>query len=98
MNNELDLNQFLAKATELLNQILDDDIGFVLTRGTNLISEIGDKSVDLSSIDYVDFLVAIENEYNIVYDFDAKIETVGDMYHYIMKYRDKHKDDKNEEL
>ena len=40
----------------------------------------------ISSLEYADFIVFLEMEYNIIFDFDAKIEKVK----YIIDYIEQH--------
>lgn len=61
-------------------------MNFPLTFDTSLVSGVGMNTLNLSSIDYVDFLVCVETAYNIIYDFDIALYTIGDIYNYIVVY------------
>ena len=86
----MSFDEFSIIVTDIINQILDDDIGFIVKRGSNLITGFGENSIALSSIDYVDLLVNLENRFDIYFDFDVKIETVGDIYEYITRFEETH--------
>ena len=42
----------------------------------------------LSSIDFVEFMVYIEEKYNIIYDFDVTLDTVEQIIQYIIEHYD----------
>lgn len=88
MNTVLNTEKFIQKMKELLARaILVDELNMPINLETNLVNGVGENCLPLSSIDYVDFLVMVETEYDIVYDFDTTIYTIGDLYHYICNYR-----------
>lgn len=94
---DIELPDFLEKIKGLLLSVLNiDDLGFELAMDTKLISGLGTNNLALSSIDYVDFLVCIENEYNIVFDFNVRIYTVRDIYDYIIAYKTQERSEMNE--
>lgn len=88
MNTILNTDEFLQKMKELLARAISvDELNMSIDLETNLVNGVGKNCLPLSSIDYVDFLVMVETEYDIVYDFDTTIYTIGDLYHYICNYR-----------
>ncbi len=88
MDHQMELVTFLENIGTILAKVLcvaQEDI--CVTLETKLVNGVGEGDIDLASIDYVDFLMCIEEEYNIVYDFDTKIQTIGDVYEYIQNFR-----------
>lgn len=84
---KITVHEFLKTVESILQSVLEvDKIAVPITMETELVGNVGKDSLSLSSIDYVDFLVCIENEYDIVYDFDTRIYTLRDMYDYVMMY------------
>jgi acyl carrier protein len=57
-----------------------------ISEKTRLISNGEMSDTELSSIDYIEFLVEVEKEFDIVYDFDKVFYTVGDLLKYISDY------------
>lgn len=91
MKDYLELETFLDSMKSILMKVLMmEDLGIPVTRKTDLISGVGVNDLALSSIDYVAFMVEVEIEYNIIYDFDVRIHTIGDVYDYIVAYRKAH--------
>lgn len=77
----------LEKIQKILFKVLEkEDIGNDITEQTKLISSDVNDDIALSSIDYVEFLIDVEKEFNIVYDFDVVFETIGDLVEYIDNY------------
>ena len=86
----LDVSSFLENITQILRKVLYNDIiSIPITLDTELVNGVGSNNLDMSSIDYVDFLAIVEKEYDFVYDFDSQIYTVGDIYNYIISYKKK---------
>lgn len=52
-----------------------------------MVHGVGVNGIDLSSIDYVRLLVDVEEEYDVIYDFNTMIYTVGDIYDYINEFK-----------
>ena len=74
---EEEIKRALAQVTEReIDEIEIDE-------NTELISGSDDNYLSMSSIDYVEFLVTMEDMLDIVFDFSARIETVGDLISYI---------------
>lgn len=77
----------LEKIQKILFKVLEkEDIGNDITEQTKLMSSDVNDDIALSSIDYVEFLIDVEKEFNIVYDFDVVFETIGDLVEYIDNY------------
>lgn len=90
MSAGLDKQAFLKNIESLLQDVLAiDTLNIPITLETQLVNGVGENRIDLSSIDYVFFLVAVEDFYNITFDFDAKVFTVNDVYSYIVEYKEK---------
>lgn len=90
MTNILEVKPFLNSMSDILAEILYmETMDIPITLETKLVNGVGTDGMDLSSIDYVDFLARVEYEYNIVYDFNVTIHTIGDIYGYIKEYKAK---------
>lgn len=87
MSKEFELESFLKKISELLATTLCvDELNMEIDLATDLVNGVGNNSLPLSSIDYVEFLVMVETEYDVVYDFETTVYTIGDLYNYIVNY------------
>lgn len=91
----LDKSSFLRNIETLLLQTLEvvcltSPLGF----DTRLVSGVGVQSLGLSSIDYVDFLVSVEDYYDVIFDFDTMLYTIDDIYNYVYSYNQKYNEDK----
>ena len=77
MNNEKLSQEFFLKSIEdILKEILGiTELWVNLTMDTSLVFGVGENSLDLASIDFVDLIVKVENEYNVTFEFDAAIYT-----------------------
>lgn len=88
MCDNFDEDIMLNNIKDILFSILEiDDPLIPISKETVLISGSGDNYLSLSSIDYVDFLTCIEDEYDIIYDFNARLYTIGDVIAYIIAYK-----------
>lgn len=97
MEEKLNQNEFLESMRKILVRILNvEKITIPINFETKLVDGVGEDGIDLSSIDYVSFLIDIENKYDIVYDFDIQIYTLGDIYNYIQEYKMKESRVENE--
>ena len=69
----------------ILADVLEIDVDDIppIDEYTCLIGNIGNGILTLSSIDYVEFLVKVEQEFDIVYNFETRINTIGDLISYI---------------
>lgn len=88
MENQLEIESFLDNMRSILMKVLCvKDLNIEITLETDLVNGVGTDCLGLSSIDYVDFLVLVETEYDIIYDFDTAVYTIGDVYNFIKEYR-----------
>lgn len=88
MNKIDNVEKFLEIVTQLLLETLQiEKTNIPITLKTDLVSGIGMDSLSLSSIDYVDFIIKIEEEFDITFDFNTVIYSVGDLYNYIKAYQ-----------
>ncbi len=87
MKDQLEKDVFLEKMNTILSSIIGITDLSTVTFETNLVSGVGVNDVDLSSIDYVKFLAEIEEEYNIVFDFETVMHNISDIYNYIQDYK-----------
>ena len=64
----------------ILKDVMEEDLDNInLDEDTQLIGG----SLGISSMDYVELLVSVENEFDITFDFQTKIESVRDLIDYI---------------
>lgn len=89
MNDEMKILVFRKILADVL-EIAEDEIS--LDVDTRLVGGLVANGIELSSIDYVEFMVKIEEEFNIVYEFDTQINTVSDLISYINHYSDNNKE------
>ncbi len=83
--NNVESSEFLERVKNILLDILSvDDIGMDISMDTELVSSLGENSIPLSSIDYVDFLVCVENAYDVIFEYEARFYTLQDVYDYIL--------------
>lgn len=79
----------LEKLQKILFEVLEkEDQGNIITKETKLISSDATDDIALSSIDYVEFLIDVEKQFNIIYNFDTVFETIGDLLQYIDGYEE----------
>lgn len=71
------------KIQKLIADILDIEEENVL-RNSKLTGELGKESLHLNSFDYVRIIVAIEEQFEIVVDYEVFFETVNDMIEYVI--------------
>jgi len=90
MNQELSIDFFLEKVNEILSSVLETNALPTVTITTDLVSGIGANSISLSSIEYVEFILMIEKEFGVVYSFEKELNTVRELYDYIISYRNNH--------
>lgn len=83
MNRETNLHKI---QNILANLLEDDSIKTSITEDTKLINGVGEHDLGLSSIDYVEFIVEVEKEFDIVFEFEFEINTVADLLSYIENY------------
>lgn len=77
----------LERLEKILYRILEkEDFDSHISEETILISDGDANAMALSSIDYVEFLIDVEKEFSIVYDFDVVFKTIGDLLKYIEEY------------
>lgn len=76
---------------EILMEILEVDESqyskYEITRDTYLVNKTGKEQINLSSLDYVRFITEVENRFNVFYNFEGNLNTVGDIMNYISKYK-----------
>ena len=87
MNNAaLSTKSFLESVEDILKEVLGvSELWIELTMDTLLTYGVGQESLDLSSIDFVELIVKIENLYNITFEFDVTINSLQDLYDYIIR-------------
>lgn len=90
----LSTKSFLESVEDILKEVLGvSELWFELTMDTLLTYGVGQESLDLSSIDFVDLIVKIENLYNITFEFDVTINSLQDLYAYIIRELECNSDD-----
>ena len=84
-NSEIQVEEFLNTVETILKEIFEvDNLWVPLSLETTLGYGVGTESLDLSSIDFVELIVQIEELYDITYEFDVEISTIRDLYNYIV--------------
>ncbi len=78
--------KMLNEIKEIIAEVLEEDISEVIIDGnTKLIGGMGENEIGLTSIDYVQFLVALEEKFNVIFDFGINIDTVSELMEYLNK-------------
>lgn len=85
--DEITIELFIEKVSLILNKVLEDGKTPRITPDTKLVNGVGQNDFDLSSIDYVDFIVLLEKEFDFVFYFDINLNTIGDFYSYILNQK-----------
>ena len=62
------------------NQHIDID------ENTRLGDVVGINCITLSSLEYVELIVEIENRFNVIVDFDVDLFVIKDIFEYIIHY------------
>ena len=94
----LSTKSFLGSVEDILKEVLGvSELWFGLTMDTLLTYGVGQESLDLSSIDFVELIVKIENLYNITFEFDAIINSLQDLYDYIVRKQECNSNDRSTE-
>ena len=90
----LSTKSFLESVEDILKDVLGvSELWIELTMDTLLTYGVGQKSLDLSSIDFVELIVKMENIYNITFEFDVTINSLQDLYDYIIRELECNSDD-----
>lgn len=90
----LSTKSFLESVEDILKEVLGvSKLWIELTMDTLLTYGVGQESLDLSSIDFVELIVKIENLYNITFEFDVTINSLQDLYDYIIRELEYNSDD-----
>lgn len=85
LSENIDAVEFLDRTSLILGKVLCvDNLGVAISLETKLVNGVGQNDFDLSSIDYANFIVLMEEEFDFEFDFFIQIRTVGDMYNYIL--------------
>lgn len=74
----------LEKIEDALHKVLEvESLDVDIRDDINLVGGISFGNLGLSSIDYVEFIILMEDEFNIVFDFDVRINSISEMVDYI---------------
>lgn len=88
MNEEIKTSYFLEQVKIALQKTLCiDNLNMDITLDTHLVNGVGANGLSLSSIDYIEFLVLMEDQFDISFGFDTAIFTVQDIYDFVLKYK-----------
>ena len=83
-NTAIQVEEFLISIETILKKIFEvDSLWMPLSLETSLGYGVGTESLDLSSIDFVELIVQIEELYDITFEFDVEISTIQDLYEVI---------------
>lgn len=84
-NNVISVDEFLITVESILKKIFEiDSLWIPLSLDTSLGYGVGTESLDLSSIDFVELIVQIEELFDITFEFDIEVSTIQDLYNYIL--------------
>ncbi len=84
-NNVVQVEDFLIDIESILKKIFEvDNLWMPITLNTHLGYGVGTDSLDLSSIDFVELIVRVEELYDITFEFDIEINTIQDLYDYLL--------------
>ena len=86
MNNSISLvkrDTITQKVCELIANILSVDIDLIKP-DLELDGRVGKSLVSVDSFDYVQIIIAIEEEFAITVEFDVAFLTVGDIIEYVI--------------
>lgn len=90
-------SELLMEIKEILMEVMEveecDYDKYKINRETYLVNKVGVEQINLSSLDFVRFIVEIENKYGVFYDFEEDLTTVGNVIDYISKYKKWRKSD-----
>ena len=75
-------NMYIKKISKLISEVLEDENNIEVNMETHLIGVVNENDLGLSSIDYVELIVKVEQEFDVIYDFDVQLNTVGDLINY----------------
>lgn len=94
----LSADRFLETIENILKEVLGlTELWNKLTMDTLLVYGVGQDSLDLSSIDFVQLIVKVEDQYNITFEFDVTINSLQDLYNYVVRELECNNDDENHE-
>lgn len=74
MNKE----DIIFKIQNIIMEVTEND-NLLIDANTILNGSIGENRLNISSIDFVEIIVKVEEQFNIVIDFDVPINTVQDL-------------------
>ncbi len=76
--------EMVSEVAEILSNVLEMDKDNInISEDTKLVGGISEEDIGLSSIDYVEFLVGIEEHFNVAFDFDMRINTISELIDFI---------------
>ncbi len=97
LNESISITDFLKRTSLILGKVLCiEDLDVNISLDTKLVNGVGQNDFDLSSIDYADFIVLMETEFDFEFDFFVQIKTIGDMYNYLFERNEGNKVDADE--
>lgn len=70
----------------ILSVIVENDLTIDIDSSSHLIGKYEENDIGLSSIEYVELIVMVEEKFNIIFDFETQLVTVGDLFNYINNY------------
>lgn len=73
--------EITSRTQNLLKSKLGDE-ALEVNESTKFIGNCKD-SLAMSSLDYVEFMVSVEEEFNIVFDFNSRINSINQVVDYV---------------
>lgn len=89
----MERENILKIVEKIFREVIGDD-KIIITEDTVISGSIGEDILMISSIDFVQAIVEIEEYFNIVIDFDFPIKTVADVIN-VVQFESKRRDKDN---
>lgn len=81
----LEDNNILERLEKVLISILNIE-HIQIEKAMHIGNQLGENCLALSSLEYVQFILAIEEEFNVVIDYEVDMITIGNLIDYIRLY------------
>lgn len=81
----LEDNNILERLEKVLISILNIE-HIQIEKAMHIGNQLGENCLALSSLEYVQFILAIEEEFNVVIDYEVDMITIGNLVDYIRLY------------
>lgn len=82
MNKIKDRDNIVKEIIGIVKEFVDGDCD--INENSVLSSNIGENTLNMSSITFVEMIVAIEDKYGIAIELDSRMDTVSDIVDYVI--------------